>query len=201
MESFALLVGLGNPGPRYVSTRHNAGFWFLEAAADKLKLEFRSEKRFHGHIAEGQWRGDKVRLLAPATYMNESGRSVAAVAGFFRIPVERILVAHDDIDLQPGDVRLKVGGGHGGHNGLRDIITHLGSPDFTRLRLGVGHPGVADDVVDYVLERPGKAEEAAIEAAIQSGCEVLPEILDGDLARAMQVLHTRSKDRGSDADG
>jgi PTH1 family peptidyl-tRNA hydrolase len=191
MQSFALLVGLGNPGPRYVQTRHNAGFWFLEAAADELKLEFRSEKRFHGHVAEGEWGGERLRLLAPTTHMNESGRSVAAMAGFFRIPVGRILVAHDDIDLQPGQVRLKVGGGHGGHNGLRDIIAHLGSPDFTRLRLGVGHPGLADEVVDYVLERPGKADESAIDSAIESACEVLPAILDGDLARAMQVLHTR----------
>ena len=196
MEPFALLVGLGNPGPRYVDTRHNAGFWFLDGAARRLNLEFRSEKRFQGHLAEGEWSGGKLRLLAPTTYMNHSGQSVSAVAGYFRIPVERILVAHDDIDLQPGDVRLKVGGGHGGHNGLRDIIAHLGSADFARIRFGVGHPGVADDVVDYVLERPGKDEESAIDSAIDAACEILPTILDGDLARAMQVLHTRGKDRG-----
>lgn len=191
MASFALLVGLGNPGARYAPTRHNAGFWFLEAVARKLNLPFRSEKRFLGQVAEGEWRGEKLRLLAPGTYMNLSGQSVSALAGFFKVPVERILVAHDEIDLQPGDVRLKVGGGHGGHNGLRDIISHMGSPGFARLRIGVGHPGSSDDVVDYVLHRPGKAEQADIDAAIDRACDVLPDILDGDMSRAMQALHTR----------
>lgn len=194
METFALLVGLGNPGARYAQTRHNAGFWFAEAAARRLNLHFRSEKRFQGRVAEGDWRGDKLRILAPKTYMNHSGRSVAALAGFFKVPVERILVAHDEIDLPPGSVRLKTGGGHGGHNGLRDIIDQMGSREFTRLRIGVGHPGLADDVVDYVLSRPGKAEQGDIEASIDAACEVLPEILDGDLARAMQTLHTRPKE-------
>lgn len=193
MESFVLLVGLGNPGPRYAETRHNAGFWFIEAASRRLNLHFRFEKRFHGHVAEGEWRGEKVRLLAPETYMNHSGRAVAAMATFFKIPVERVLVAHDEIDLQPGDIRLKVGGGHGGHNGLRDIIGQMGSRDFARLRIGVGHPGVSDDVVDYVLHRPGKAEQADIDAAIDTACDVLPDILDGDLPRAMQTLHTKPK--------
>lgn len=188
-----LLVGLGNPGPRYAETRHNAGFWFAEAAARELKLHFRFEKRFHGHLAEGEWRGEKVRLLAPGTFMNHSGRAVAAMATFFKIPVGRILVAHDEIDLPAGEVRLKVGGGHGGHNGLRDIIGHIGSRDFARLRIGVGHPGVSDDVVDYVLHRPGKAEKADIDAAIATACDVLPDILDGDLPRAMQTLHTKPK--------
>lgn len=189
-----MLVGLGNPGARYAQTRHNAGFWFLEAAARKLGLSFRFEKRFHGYLAEREWRGEKLRLLAPDTYMNRSGQSVSAIAGFFKIPVERILVAHDEIDLQPGDVRLKVGGGHGGHNGLRDVVAHLGSPDFARLRIGVGHPGLADQVVDYVLERAGKEEQDRIDASIEAACEVLTTILDGDLSRAMQILHTRSKD-------
>ena len=193
MEPFALLVGLGNPGTRYAQTRHNAGFWFAEAAARRLNLQFRFEKRFQGRVAEGDWRGDRLRLLEPDTYMNHSGRAVAALAGFFKIPVARILIAHDEIDLPPGSVRLKTGGGHGGHNGLRDVIAHLGSPDFTRLRIGVGHPGLSDEVVDYVLERPGKSEQAGIEAAIDAACEVLPDILDGDLARAMQALHTRPK--------
>lgn len=192
MESFALLVGLGNPGARYAPTRHNAGFWFAEAAARRLNLQFRTEKRFQGQVAEADRDGGKLRLLMPATYMNHSGRSVAALAGFFKIPVERILVAHDEIDLPPGSVRLKTGGGHGGHNGLRDLIGQMGSPAFTRVRIGVGHPGLADDVVDYVLNRPGKAEQADIEAAIDRACEVLPDILDGDLARAMQVLHTKA---------
>lgn len=193
MEPFALLVGLGNPGTRYAPTRHNAGFWLAEAAARRLNMQFRSEKRFQGRVAEGGWKGDKLRLLMPETFMNHSGRSVAALAGFFRIPVERILVAHDEIDLPPGSVRLKTGGGHGGHNGLRDIIASMGSPDFTRLRIGVGHPGLADDVVDYVLNRPGKSEQADIEAAIDAACDALPDILDGDLPRAMQALHTKPK--------
>ena len=192
MESFALLVGLGNPGPRYAQTRHNAGFWFLEAAARRLNVTLRFEKRFHGYLAEAEHGGEKLRVLQPDTYMNRSGQAVAALAGFFKIPLARILVAHDEIDLPPGTVRLKTGGGPGGHNGLRDIIAHMG-PDFTRLRIGVGHPGLSDDVVDYVLQRPGKAEQADIESAIDAACEQLPVILDGDLARAMQVLHTRSK--------
>lgn len=194
MESFALLVGLGNPGARYAPTRHNAGFWFAEAAARKLNLQFRPDKKCQGRVAEGEWRGDKLRLLMPETYMNHNGRSVAALAGFFKIPVERILVAHDEIDLPPGSVRLKTGGGHGGHNGLRDIIGQLGSPAFTRLRIGVGHPGLSDDVVDYVLTRPGKVEQDEIEASIDAACDVLPDILDGDLGRAMQVLHTKPKE-------
>lgn len=191
MEPFALLVGLGNPGARYEQTRHNAGFWFLDAAARRLGLHFRPEKRFHGLVAEGDTGGGRLRLLMPDTFMNHSGRAVSALAGFFKIPAERILVAHDEIDLPPGTVRLKTGGGHGGHNGLRDIISALGSPAFTRLRIGVGHPGQADDVIDYVLARPGKAEQADIDAAIDAACGVLPEILEGDLARAMQVLHTK----------
>lgn len=194
MEPFALLVGLGNPGARYAQTRHNAGFWFLEAAARRLNLHFRVEKRFHGLVAEGEWNGGKLRLLQPDTYMNRSGQAVSALAGFFKIPVARILIAHDEIDLPPGSVRLKTGGGHGGHNGLRDVIAHLGSPDFSRLRIGVGHPGLSDDVVDYVLDRPGKAEQADMESAIDSACEALPMILDGDLGRAMQTLHTRAKE-------
>lgn len=176
---------------RYARTRHNAGFWFLDAAARRLNLAFRAEKRFLGRVAEGEWNGEKLRLLAPDTYMNHSGQSVSALTGFFKIPAGRVLVVHDEIDLQPGDIRLKVGGGHGGHNGLRDIIAHMGTPDFARLRIGVGHPGLSDDVVDYVLDRPGKAEQDDIESAIAAACEALPLILDGDLARAMQSLHTR----------
>lgn len=194
MDSYALLVGLGNPGDRYAQTRHNAGFWFLEAAARRLKLDFRFEKRFYGRLAEGEWNGGKLRLLAPETYMNHSGRAVAAITSFFKIPAQRILVAYDEIDLPPGTVRLKVGGGHAGHNGLRDVGAALGSPGFARLRIGVGHPGLAAEVVDYVLKRPGKAEQAQIESSIDAACEALPTILDGDLSRAMQVLHTAPKE-------
>lgn len=194
MESFVLLVGLGNPGSRYERTRHNAGFWFLDAAARGLNLHFRYEKRFHGYVAEGDWNGDRLRLLKPDTYMNRSGQAVSALAGFFKVPLGRMLVAYDEIDLPPGSVRLKTGGGHGGHNGLRDVIAHAGTPDFSRLRIGVGHPGLSDQVVDYVLNRPGKAEQAEIDAAIDRVCEVLPTILDGDLGRAMQTLHTRPKE-------
>jgi len=190
MATFTLLVGLGNPGDSYARTRHNAGFWFLEAAARKLSLRFHYEKRFFGDVADGVWRGEKLRLLKPGTYMNHSGRAVSALAGFFKTPVDRILVAHDEIDLPPGVARLKVGGGHGGHNGLRDILAQLGSPDFTRLRIGVGHPGLADEVVDYVLHRAGKAEQEEIERSIDAACDVLPDILDGNLSRAMQALHT-----------
>lgn len=185
-----LIVGLGNPGNEYRDTRHNAGFWWLDEVARMSGAQLRPETRFHGETGQGAWQGHSFRLLKPTTYMNRSGRSVAALAGFYRLAPESILVVHDEIDLEPGIVRLKQGGGHGGHNGLRDIISVLGSRDFYRLRLGVGHPGHRDDVVDYVLRKPPSSDRQAIEQAMDKALRWLPEILSDQIQRAMTGLHT-----------
>ncbi|GAB4346773.1 MAG: aminoacyl-tRNA hydrolase [Gammaproteobacteria bacterium] len=187
-----LIVGLGNPGPEYRDTRHNAGFWFLDELARRYSFEFRPESRFFGETARARIEGQDTRLLKPTTYMNHSGRAVSAMAGFFRIPVEAILVVHDEIDLPPGVARLKRGGGHGGHNGLRDVIAALGSREFSRLRLGVGHPGQRDEVVDYVLRKPTREERNQIEASIDQAFDVLPDLLANRWQRAMTTLHSTS---------
>ncbi|MEJ2509233.1 MAG: aminoacyl-tRNA hydrolase [Gammaproteobacteria bacterium] len=184
-----LIVGLGNPGPKYERTRHNAGFWFVDAIADGAS--FRAESKFHGQLAKARLDGHEVWLLKPDTYMNRSGQAVAALARFYKIPAENILVAHDELDLDPGVVRLKQGGGHGGHNGLRDMVDHLGGNGFLRLRIGIGHPGTAREVVDYVLTRPSVADREAIEGAIDAARAALPLVLAGDLPRAMNQLHSR----------
>lgn len=188
MTKVSLIVGLGNPGADYERTRHNAGFWFVDAlAAGGL----RKEARFHGLCGDVRMGGQSCRLLEPQTFMNRSGRAVAAMVDYFRFDIEEVLVVHDEIDLPPGVARLKRGGGHGGHNGLRDIISALGGrKDFLRLRLGVGHPGHRDQVVDYVLHKPSKAEQASIDQAISDAIGVLPLVLDGDLERAMHRLHS-----------
>ncbi len=185
-----LIVGLGNPGREYQQTRHNAGFLFVDRVAETHGLVLRSERRFKGDLARWQDAGHDCRLLKPATFMNRSGQAVTAVADFYRLAPEQILVAHDELDLPPGTVRLKRGGGHGGHNGLRDIIQQLGSQDFLRLRIGIGHPGDRDAVTPYVLARPGPADEKAMTTAIEAALAVLPELLQGDLERAMHALHT-----------
>lgn len=185
-----VLVGLGNPGPKYEATRHNAGFWLLHELLRRHGGALRSERKFHGELARVRLGARELTLLRPGTYMNHSGRAVAAYAAFFRVPPESILVAHDEIDLPPGTVRLKRGGGHGGHNGLRDIASALGTRDFARLRLGVGHPGSSDQVVPYVLSTPGKPERAAIDTAIAEACEALPWLLEGEWDRAFQALHS-----------
>jgi len=190
-SAFDLIAGLGNPGAKYEHTRHNAGFWLLDRLAATAGVSFREESRFHGQVAVMDMAGHGCRLLKPSTFMNRSGQSVAALQQYYKIPPERVLVVHDDIDLEPGCVRLKRGGGHGGHNGLRDIIQALGSRDFHRLRIGVGHPGSRDQVVDYVLRRPPAAEREAIEDAIERALAQMPVILQGDLERAMRVLHGR----------
>lgn len=194
-----LLVGLGNPGNRYASTRHNAGYWFADAVASRFAATFRGNSRFFGELAELSVGGHSLRVLKPTTYMNESGRSVAAVVQFFRFPVEDVLIAHDEIDLPAGAVRLKRGGGHGGHNGLRDVIPALGSSDFARLRIGVGHPGHKDLVTGYVLNRPGGEEHALIEGALADALEAFELIVSGDFSRAMTQLHR--KPGSPDADG
>jgi PTH1 family peptidyl-tRNA hydrolase len=186
-----LIAGLGNPGAKYTETRHNAGFWFVDALAQQYGGRFLPEKRFHGEVAKIEIGGNSLWLLKPATFMNRSGMSVRGLAEFYRLQLENILVAHDEIDLEAGTVRLKSGGGHGGHNGLRDIIAQLGSRDFYRLRIGVGHPGNRDQVVDYVLHRPGQDDQQAIDDSIDDALRVMPKIAAGEWEKAMHELHTR----------
>lgn len=194
MPPVRLVAGLGNPGREHVTTRHNAGFWFVDALAARLGTAFVSEGKFHGHVARAA--GD-LRLLKPGTYMNLSGRSVVALARFFVVAPEEIVVAHDELDLLPGEAKLKFGGGTAGHNGLRDIAAQLGTPDFWRLRIGIGHPRDSSipqqDVADYVLAPPSSGEREAIAAAIERGLDAWPAIAAGQFERAMLVLHTRKE--------
>ncbi len=189
--AYALVVGLGNPGERYAQTRHNAGFWFVDELARRYGGSFRSDRKFHGELARISVDGLDFLLLKPGTFMNRSGLSVAAVANFYRFAPHALLVAHDEIDLPPGTLRLKQGGGHGGHNGLRDIIPALGSPDFWRLRIGVGHPGHKDQVVNYVLARAGLDEQRTLDAAIEEAVEAFPLLLAGETGKVQQRLHSR----------
>ena len=193
MSAIQLIVGLGNPGAEYEPTRHNAGFWFVDALARRCQQAFRSEARFHSEVARCRLDGRECRLQKPQTYMNRSGQAVRALMQFFRIPVEAILVVHDELDLPAGTVRLKTGGGHGGHNGLRDLISHLGSNEFHRLRVGIAHPGDKHQVVDYVLKAPGKEDRQLMEAAMDDAMDVMPLVLDGDMAKAMHRLHSLNK--------
>ena len=190
---FALVAGLGNPGSRYADTRHNAGFRLVDRLAERYGAAFKSSARFFGETAELRVEGRTLRLLKPLTFMNHSGRAVAAVSHFFRCPAEGILVAHDEIDLPPGTLRLKRGGGTGGHRGLEDIVPSLGSRGFSRIRIGVGHPGSASEVIGYVLRRAPAAEQALIDEAIESVLPHFESMLEGNLEPAMNVLHTRSR--------
>ena len=186
-----LIVGLGNPGSEYEATRHNAGFWFVERLAQRHNQPFKVETRHHGMACRLLLHGHECRLLKPATYMNRSGQAVSSLASYYRISPGEILVAHDELDLPPGEIRLKQGGGHAGHNGLRDIISALGSRDFYRLRIGIDHPGHRDDVVNYVLGRPSQIDRSAIDEAIERGLETTGEIISGELQRAMNRLHAK----------
>ena len=194
-----LVAGLGNPGRGYANTRHNAGFWFADALAAKLGAAFSHESRFVADVAKA---GD-VRICKPTTFMNVSGRAVAALARFFGFPHDAILVVHDELDLRPGDAKLKLGGGVAGHNGLRDIHAALGSADFWRLRLGIGHPRNSElpqrDVIDYVLRPAEPADRSAIEAAIGRALDAWRDIAAGDMERAMMALHTRPRDADAEA--
>ena len=185
-----LIVGLGNPGADYVDTRHNAGFWFVDEIARENATSFRFEKRFNGDLCKFSESGTDIFLLKPMTFMNRSGQAVAAVARYFKYQPEQILVAHDELDLPPGTNKLKFGGGHGGHNGLRDIISHIGSRDFFRLRIGIGHPGDARQVINYVLKKPSQSDLASIEQVNNESLRLMPYILDGEVEKAMQALHT-----------
>ncbi|MFN3786287.1 MAG: aminoacyl-tRNA hydrolase [Thiothrix sp.] len=184
-----LIAGLGNPGSQYDKTRHNAGFWFLDELARRYNGQFANEKRFSGEVCKLQVGSQAVWLLKPQTFMNRSGLAVRQLADFYRIPVENMLVAHDELDIPAGEVRLKQGGGHGGHNGLRDCHAHL-SAAYWRLRIGIGHPGDKNKVVDYVLSRPSTADESAIHRAIDNAVNQIELILQGEMQRAMQALHT-----------
>ena len=186
-----LMVGLGNPGAEYEATRHNAGFWFIDEVARKLKVSLQPERSHFGLAARASTAGGPVWLLEPMTFMNLSGKSVASLARFFKIAPQEILVAHDELDLLPGQVKLKLGGSHAGHNGLKDIHAQLGSPDYWRLRLGIGHPGVKAEVVNYVLRKPAPDQREAIEQSIQQSLGVLDLLLAGDMERAMMKIHAK----------
>lgn len=187
-----LIVGLGNPGPEYDRTRHNAGADFVTELARRQGASLSPENKFFGLTTQVNLQGRNLRLLIPTTFMNRSGQAIAALAQFFKIAPEAILVAHDELDLPPGTARLKHGGGHGGHNGLRDTIKSLGNnPNFNRLRLGIGHPGSASQVVGFVLKKAPSAEQQLLEEAIDRAIEVLPKAAAGDWAAAMNQLHTK----------
>jgi len=185
-----VIVGLGNPGAEYLRTRHNVGFWFVDALAAEYRAAFKAARRFHGDTARARIEGETVLLVKPDTYVNRSGLAVRAVLDYFKHSPEEVMVVHDDLDLPPGTVRFKRGGGHGGHNGLRDVIRHCG-PDFGRLRFGIGHPGGGGQVIDYVLGTPRPEEEDAILDALGEAMRELPKFLAGDAEAAMRVLHNR----------
>ena len=184
-----LIVGLGNPGRQYDKTRHNAGFWFVDELARRYSSNFKLESRFSGEVSKANIEGHTVWLLKPTTFMNKSGLATRQLASFYKIPVENILVAHDELDLSPGIARLKSSGGHGGHNGLRDLHAHM-TKEYWRLRLGVGHPGDRNKVVDYVLSQPSKNDEIEISRGIDRSADCIKMILDGDMQKAMNQLHT-----------
>ena len=190
-----LFVGLGNPGNDYTDTRHNAGFWWIDALAEKLNAPLSLDKNYYGQVARTTINGRTVWLLKPLTFMNLSGKSVAALARFFKVPPESILVAHDELDVVPGQVKLKLGGSHAGHNGLRDIHAQLGSADYWRLRLGVGHPGHKAEVVDWVLKKPSLEDRVAINACIERSLLAVPELLDGRMDKATMMIHTSQAPR------
>lgn len=188
-QDIQLVVGLGNPGPEYAQTRHNAGALFVEALARAAGQSLRNERKYLGQYCRINWHGADLHLLIPTTYMNRSGQSVKALADFFKLKPQQVLIAHDELDLEPGCAKFKRGGGHGGHNGLRDLISHLGTNDFFRLRLGIGHPGDRNAVVNYVLGRLGKREAEALSAAMEAAGEELAEATRGDWNKAMNRLN------------
>jgi len=189
LSEVSLVVGLGNPTSQYEKTRHNAGFWFLDLLAKQQSKPFESVSRFQAEMFSADWSGIKVLFLKPMTYMNNSGHSVGAVARYYRVPPEKVLVVHDDLDFDAGTIRLKRGGGHGGHNGVRDVIDCLGSKAFVRLRIGVGRPMDRQSVLSYVLTRPSLAEKEAITSVLQSAADQCGQIISGELGEVMNQLH------------
>ena len=190
-----LFVGLGNPGPEYEATRHNAGFWWIDQLARDLKVTLVPERGYHGLVARANVHGQVDWLLEPQTFMNLSGKSVAALARFYKIAPEEILVVHDELDVVPGQAKLKFGGSHAGHNGLRDIHAQLGTGDYWRLRLGIGHPGVKSEVVSWVLKKPLAEQRAAIEACIDRTLKAVPALLAGEMDKATLIVHTHKAPR------
>jgi len=185
-----LFVGLGNPGPEYESTRHNAGFWWLDEVARTLKTSLVMDRAYHGLVGRCSVNGQTVWLLKPQTFMNLCGKSVAALARFYKIEPHEILVAHDELDIVPGEAKLKLAGSHAGHNGLRDIHAQLGTDDYWRLRLGVGHPGVKAEVINWVLKKPSADHRIAIEQSIARALTALPHLLAGEMDKATLLIHT-----------
>lgn len=188
-EPIKLIIGLQNPGSAYEHTRHNAGGWFVNALAQRNSVQFKTEKKMFCELGELNDPPFQCKLCLPSTYMNHSGQPLQAIAKFYRIKPSEILVVHDELDLPPGRIKLKTGGGHGGHNGLRDIITKLGSGDFHRLRIGIGHPGHRDLVHNYVLGKPSIADRQLIMDAVERGIVVIPSILKGKMAEAMNQIN------------
>jgi PTH1 family peptidyl-tRNA hydrolase len=190
-----LFVGLGNPGPEYESTRHNAGFWWLDEVARELKTPLAMDKSYYGLVGRTAVNGQTVWLLKPQTFMNLCGKSVAVLARFYKIQPQEILVAHDELDIVPGEAKLKLGGSHAGHNGLRDIHAQLGTDDYWRLRLGVGHPGVKSEVIHWVLKKPSLDHRIAIDQSIDRALKALPHFLAGDMDKATMLVHTSKPPR------
>ena len=190
-----LFVGLGNPGPEYEATRHNAGFWWLEELARELKVNLVPERGYQALVARANIHGQTIWLLEPQTFMNLSGRSVAGLARFYKIQPEEILVAHDELDVVPGQAKLKFGGSHAGHNGLRDIHAQLGTGDYWRLRLGIGHPGVKSEVINWVLKKPAPEQRTAIEECVTRTVKAFPALLAGEMEKATLIVHTHKAPR------
>ena len=193
MPSIQIIAGLGNPGPEYETTRHNAGFWFVDNLAQRLNVSFNRDRSFNADVAKTKVAGSDVWLIKPQTYMNRSGQSVAALMRFYKLTAEQLLVVQDELDLMPVVIKMKKGGGTGGHNGLKDIQAHLSTSDWWRLRIGIGHPrelNLAQEVADFVLHKPSKEHLSEIEKAIERGLDVMPQLLSGEVARAVAQLHT-----------
>ena len=186
-----LIVGLGNPTAQYEKTRHNAGFWFIEAVARQYGANFRSDPVFQGDVARFDYAAANILLLKPVTYMNHSGRAVGSVARFYKIEPGEIFVVHDELEFAPGVVRLKIGGGHGGHNGIKDIVSHIGSADFPRLRIGIGRPADRSQVSHYVLNHPGRVDAEQISIGIDRALEYFADIMEGNILQAMNSLNSR----------
>ena len=188
MNKISLIVGLGNPGNEYAQTRHNAGFWYIEQLADRYNISLKNDSKYNAISGRGTIEGQDVRLLLPLTYMNRSGQSVVPFAKFYQIPTPQILIAHDELDMNPGVIRLKDGGGHGGHNGLKDIVPHIGA-NFLRLRIGIGHPGSKERVSGHVLSKAPTSEQSLMDKAIEHALDQTKALINGQTSQAMNAIN------------